>query len=97
MTFRRIFRSFYNESPDCFLPRSAWLDHAEGRPQASSLRLVESYLRDMGMSAYAPIPDLHDLFDIHIQDYKAVYRYCLKWIILGRANTLVSSKNRMKK
>ena len=30
-----------------------WLDHVEGRPQASYLRQVESYLKDMGMAGLA--------------------------------------------
>ena len=40
-----------------FLSRSEGLDHAEGRPQASGLRQVESYLSDMGMAFY--IRDFH--------------------------------------
>ena len=38
---------------DSFLPRSEWLDHAEGRPHASWLRKVESYLKDMDMAGLA--------------------------------------------
>ena len=37
----------------CFL--SECLDHAEGRPHASWLRKVESYLKDMGMTGLASV------------------------------------------
>ena len=33
--------------------RSEWLDHVEGRPQASWLRQVESNLKDMDMTGLA--------------------------------------------
>ena len=39
--------------PHSFLLKSEWLNHAEGLPQASRLRQVESCLRDIGMTGLA--------------------------------------------